>query len=879
MFAAVGGSDSGMRVTQTGAETTSMSRRSHQPRTQYTEASFRANKGNNYSGDVGLSGAKMRDSGSGSYSLVRHNSVVFEHDFDTNRRSRVHSVSEVTEEMQLGLNHGTKDHYVEDGYCSDGKPGKGSKAQGTPGGLVRQVSHESHQFSQETYSSSPSPGKKKGQINSFVYKNYALLDRRTLSLPVGKEYSVSEYVGQSTEVQSHSDSNSRNVTISEQRRTSVSSSSSCDGNEAYHIRDFDMEAERHSKSTLFFEAGSTLLTVMAAMLTLYLCIRFLTSATSSSSQEAEKSSRLYRNSSSALRRDGYYAQCGLFAKACPLLGLLTAGLVVVMGAWVTDGRFWRWSSKPVTATTCGQCENFEENRRQAEEADEKVRQADRSKQQFMAYVFHNIRVPFNAIVLGLGHIRALGDGGGVVGSGADKMDLVQMMLDCAETMTSVLDDVTDMGQWEGGQMELHKDEFDILAVIKFLSWGLKDLLEQKEIAFNMNIDEFASKLLTDHRVIGDKQRVVQTLGNFLSNAVKFTPSGGKLDLDLQCEEVVESKNIEDHIINPSPNGSTSEGSLLGAAGIQILSKPSFQLKVGEGKVARLRLSVKDNGIGISAQDQAKLFEPYSFVTSGWVLKAGVSGLGLSMAKRFVERAGGNIGVESEEGSGSNFFFSIPFPLVRVDVGNERDQSKSDLGGAVLQKSEVIQSKNSSGVTVVHESITLSRRRSNMKEEAKFATKVEPAMASDVKNGFTKDTKYDGVDESQRKVLLVEDTRINRIILRKVLQNLNLQCDEAENGQIAVDLHKQGNTYDLVLMDKEMPVMDGHEATRQLRSMGVKTPIVALTGNALTTDRELFFEAGVDDFQTKPLSREKLVQLLVRYGVETSRSKSANSKRA
>lgn len=83
----------------------------------------------------------------------------------------------------------------------------------------------------------------------------------------------------------------------------------------------------------------------------------------------------------------------------------------------------------------------------------------------------------------------------------------------------------------------------------------------------------------------------------MSNAVKFTPSGGKLDLDLQCEEVVEGKNLEDHIVNPSPTASTSEGSLLGAAGIQILSKPSFQMKIGESKVARLRLSVKDNGIG------------------------------------------------------------------------------------------------------------------------------------------------------------------------------------------------------------------------------------------------------------------------------------------
>lgn len=261
---------------------------------------------------------------------------------------------------------------------------------------------------------------------------------------------------------------------------------------------------------------------MAAMFTLYLCIRFLTSATSGPRADE---SRLYRHDSGALHdtQDGC-SHCRLFARACPLLGLLTAGLAVVAGAWVSDGRLWRWSSTP--PTTCSHCEGYEENRRQAEEADEKVRQADRSKQQFMAYVFHNIRggllrtfnrsfvlrlvmksrtqspvlmimfcvythwllrsklclalnyfntsaclslpgsllslpclksfpngsflvpaVPFNAIVLGLGHIRALGDGGGVVGSGADKMDLVQMMLDCAETMTSVLDDVTDMGEF------------------------------------------------------------------------------------------------------------------------------------------------------------------------------------------------------------------------------------------------------------------------------------------------------------------------------------------------------------------------------------------------------------------------------------------------
>lgn len=249
-----------MRVLQTGAETPSRNRRPQ----QCMEGSFRTDRHEKeYRGDAGFSGgAKMREGG-GSYSLMRHNSVVFEHDYDTNHRSLVHSVSEVREEMQVGLNQGSKDHEKDsysckDGYVSDGRQGSRRGKAGTPGSLVRQVSHESHEFSQETYSSSPSGvGGKKGQINSFVFKNYALLDRRTLSLPVGKKYSISEYVGQQTEVQAHldSDSSSRNVTYSEQRRTSVSSSS-CDGNEGYHnIRDFDMEAERYSKSTLFFQAG------------------------------------------------------------------------------------------------------------------------------------------------------------------------------------------------------------------------------------------------------------------------------------------------------------------------------------------------------------------------------------------------------------------------------------------------------------------------------------------------------------------------------------------------------------------------------------------------------------------------------------------------
>jgi CheY-like chemotaxis protein len=199
----------------------------------------------------------------------------------------------------------------------------------------------------------------------------------------------------------------------------------------------------------------------------------------------------------------------------------------------------------------------------------------------------------------------------------------------------------------------------------------------------------------------------------------------------------------------------------------------------------------------------KLFEPYSFVSSGWVQKSGVSGLGLSMAKRYVEGAGGTIGVESAEGKGSTFFFSIPFPLMHCDpsINRKPSQSFSDSNLALLEKVELSNSLLSSGVT---RETTANGMFNTGREEPRAGNNGITQKVTDI-------AKLDG-GSFQRKVLLVEDTRINRIILRKVLQNLNLQCDEAENGQIAVDYYKQGRTYDLILMDKEMPVMDGHEVS-------------------------------------------------------------------
>ncbi|KAJ7521103.1 hypothetical protein O6H91_19G038000 [Diphasiastrum complanatum] len=108
--------------------------------------------------------------------------------------------------------------------------------------------------------------------------------------------------------------------------------------------------------------------------------------------------------------------------------------------------------------------------------------------------------------------------------------------------------------------------------------------------------------------------------------------------------------------------------------------------------------------------------------------------------------------------------------------------------------------------------------------------------------------------------------MNRKILRRLLASFNVECEDAEDGKQAIELCQAGGAFDMILIDKEMPVMDGHEATRELRAMGIKVPIVGLTGNALESDRNQFLAAGVDDFFTKPLSRHQLVKLLEAYGL-------------
>ncbi|KAH7299698.1 hypothetical protein KP509_24G025100 [Ceratopteris richardii] len=508
---------------------------------------------------------------------------------------------------------------------------------------------------------------------------------------------------------------------------------------------------------------------------------------------------------------------------------------------------------------CGRHNELQKISCRIHEAEERARHVVTAKQQFLTYVFHNIRIPFNAIVLGLGYLRSKEHRVPAEADIIENANLIQMMVDCAETMTNILDDVTDMGNWEDGVMQLRTEEFDLFGVLKFILWGLKDLLYEKHINFTIKMDSTTKGVLKSDHVLGDKHRVLQTLGNFLSNAVKLSPEEGKLELTIKCEEVYKNGEYYNYSSKANPGNAQSEQAeeilpRLRMEGLNRQGSRSSKSYQGSScdaspSFAKVYIAVNDIDNGITSQDLEKLFEPYAFISSEWEDVAGGSDLGLNTAKQFVEHSGGCIGVKSKEGEGREFYLCLPFPLKSTIHAVE---FKDDWLDSFMAKD--VQTKDP----------PISGQQEKLGTESGTSCNSTPTDKSCRKARSTSDLVP--ADKQCRKILLVEDTKVNRVILRKVLQTLNLRCEEAENGQVAVNLIKEGRMYDLILMDKEMPVMDGHEATRQIRLLGVLTPIVALTGNALKSDKKLFLEAGVNDFHTKPLTREKLMQVLARFEV-------------
>ncbi len=401
-----------------------------------------------------------------------------------------------------------------------------------------------------------------------------------------------------------------------------------------------------------------------------------------------------------------------------------------------------------------------------------IKNESNTKTEFLAKVSHEIRTPMNGM---LGLVELVQE----TPLNKDQSRYINAIQNAGKGLLEVINDVLDFSRMEAGKMELNEDQFK-----------LQDMLTDACSIYEFDARNKGLELGcivapgTPKDLIGDSVRIRQILLNTLSNALKYTDKG----------YVHINVHLTDHIY--------------------------------DDKLV-LRFEVEDSGMGIAQEDQARLFQSYSQVSSKGLSTRVGTGLGLAISQQLVQLMGGDMGVKSELGAGSCFWFDIPLALPDDAEVAESTIVLDLFDGTVPQPSEP------------------------MPEPRPINPRgVAPA--------------------GQYRVLLVEDNEINQNVVNEFLGKMDIASDLADNGRIAIEKVQQHNQeYDLILMDCEMPVMDGYEAAARLlkwqKTQGMQlTPIIALTAHAMDKHRDLALESGMVDFISKPISFAQLRSVLSRY---------------
>lgn len=387
-------------------------------------------------------------------------------------------------------------------------------------------------------------------------------------------------------------------------------------------------------------------------------------------------------------------------------------------------------------------------------AREEALYSTKAKTNFLSNMSHEIRTPINAIT-GMTTIARNSQDHEKIIDCLDKIDSASYQL------LGLINDILDVSKIEAGKMELANEPFDLYEALKNIKNMLDTQTNAKSQTFLLTIDKNVPRV-----VIGDDLRLSQIFINLLSNAVKFTDEHGKITFDIKLESKNEDKYLFEAV-------------------------------------------VCDNGIGISPQQQQRLFKAFEQAEINTARNYGGTGLGLTISKNIAKMMDGDIFVKSRPGEGSCFIvrFQLKAGNEEMLYGKENDQTQNE----------------------------------------------EPA----------------DMDFSKYTVLLVEDIEINREIVIAMLKPTGVSIECAQNGEAALNLfQKDPAKYDLIFMDIQMPVMDGYQATEAIRSLdnekAKKVPIIAMTANAYKEDVEKALSSGMNEHLSKPININSVMKVLTKY---------------